>query len=84
MSPPSCPAGLLGLALAGSPFDNWGIDTLVNYPPGRGRLTVPVQAGDMGELSPIELPCQCSDAGEQASLPRGHLGKESSANQQGF
>jgi len=64
------PAALLCIApaliQAGSGFDNWGIDTLTNYPDGRARLTVPVQANDDRERDPIEVPCQCSDADPRA------------------
>ncbi|PSC73937.1 Beta-Ig-H3 fasciclin [Micractinium conductrix] len=59
-------AGLLAGALAGSGKDVWGIDTLVNYPAGEGRKTVPVQAGDVLAPAPIDLDCQCSDADPRA------------------
>lgn len=29
---------------------------------GQGRKEVPVQAGDTGDQTPIDLDCQCSDA----------------------
>ena len=41
---------------------SWGIDTLVNLPDGITRGTVPNQAGDQGDTTPKEVPCQCSDA----------------------
>ncbi|KAL4547831.1 hypothetical protein Ndes2526B_g07053 [Nannochloris sp. 'desiccata'] len=49
-------------ALIQAVSDNWGIDTLTNLPEGRSRGTVPVEAGDIQDTSPIEVPCQCSDA----------------------
>lgn len=55
---------------AGSGLDNWGVDTLVNLPPGKSRGTVPNQAGDNGDSAPIEVPCQCSDAGEREKCHR--------------
>ena len=53
---------------AGSGSDKWGADTLVNLPPGKSRGTVPNQAGDNGDSAPIEVPCQCSDAGKKGYL----------------
>ena len=32
---------------------------------GQGRKTVPVQANDDGVVQPIDLKCQCSDAGKK-------------------
>ncbi|KAL4426862.1 hypothetical protein ABPG77_006648 [Micractinium sp. CCAP 211/92] len=55
-------AGLIACCHAGSGKDVWGIDTLVGYPAGEGRKEVPVQAGDTGNQTPIDLDCQCSDA----------------------
>ncbi|KAI7844504.1 hypothetical protein COHA_001863 [Chlorella ohadii] len=55
-------AGLLAGCHAGSGKDIWGETTLTNYPPGRSRLEVPVQANDDGMQTPIALKCQCSDA----------------------
>ncbi|KAL4859409.1 hypothetical protein ACK3TF_000516 [Chlorella vulgaris] len=61
-------AGLLVLCSAGSGKDIWGETTLVNYPPGRTRLTVPNQANDVGAPAPIDLKCQCSDADPREEL----------------
>ena len=49
---------------AGSGEDKWGADTLINLPSGKARPTLPNQAGDNGDSSPIDVPCQCSDAGQ--------------------
>lgn len=43
----------------------------VHLPAGEGRKELPVQANDEGVQTPIDLPCQCSDAD-----PRGEESQE--------